>query len=155
MAHDVFISYSNHDKPTADAVCATLEAQGIRCWIAPRDIIPGKEWGEAIVEGITEARVMVVVFSQHSNESRQVMREVERAVNAGLAVLPFRIEDIAPSGSMEYFLSSMHWLDALTDNMEEHILSLAGNVQLLLGKIVDGILWVVAIRIRLTCRYPS
>lgn len=134
MAHDVFISYSNQDKLTADAMCATLEAQGIRCWIAPRDIIPGQEWGEAIVGGITEARVMVVVFSHHSNESRQVMREVERAVNAGLAVLPFRIEDVTPSGSMEYFLSSMHWLDALTDNMEEHILSLAANVQSLLGK---------------------
>ena len=48
------------------------------------------------------------------------MREVERAVHAGLAVMPFRTEDITPSGSMEYFLSSMHWLDALTGNMAQH-----------------------------------
>ena len=39
MAHDVFVSYSHHDKAQADAVCATLEAKGIRCWIAPRDVI--------------------------------------------------------------------------------------------------------------------
>jgi hypothetical protein len=41
MPHDVFVSYSSDDKPTADAVCATLENKGIRCWIAPRDILPG------------------------------------------------------------------------------------------------------------------
>ena len=39
MAHDVFISYPAEDKITADAVCATLEAKEIRCWIAPRDIL--------------------------------------------------------------------------------------------------------------------
>ena len=43
MAHDVFISYSAKDKTTADGVCATLEAKGIRCWIAPRDILPGMD----------------------------------------------------------------------------------------------------------------
>jgi hypothetical protein len=46
MTHDVFISYSSLDKAVADAACAALEAYGIRCWIAPRDIVPGKEWGE-------------------------------------------------------------------------------------------------------------
>jgi hypothetical protein len=39
MAHDVFTSYAAKDKATADAVCATLEARGIGCRIAPRDIL--------------------------------------------------------------------------------------------------------------------
>ena len=59
MAHDVFISYSSKDKPTADAACAVLEAKGIRCWIAPRDITPGADWGEAIVDGINGARTIL------------------------------------------------------------------------------------------------
>jgi hypothetical protein len=50
MAHDVFLSYAAQDKPTADAVCARLEQQGIRCWIAPRDILPGRDWRTSIVE---------------------------------------------------------------------------------------------------------
>lgn len=132
MAYDVFVSYSHQDKLTADAVCATLEAQGIRCWIAPRDINPGQEWGQAIIQAIGGARVMVVVFSHHSNHSPQVMREVERAVHAGLAVLPFRIEDVAPSGSLEYFLSSMHWLDALSEDREVHIQRLATSIRAIL-----------------------
>ncbi len=138
MAYDVFVSYSHEDKLTADAICGTLEGQGIRCWIAPRDINPGQEWGQAIIQAISGARIMVVVFSHHSNESQQVMREVERAVHGGLAVLPFRIEDVIPSGSMEYFLSSMHWLDALTENREEHILRLATSVRAILDGNIES-----------------
>ena len=55
MPHEVFISHSSKDKVYADAVCARLESEGIRCWIAPRDILPGMSWGSAIVEAIETA----------------------------------------------------------------------------------------------------
>jgi hypothetical protein len=57
MAFDVFISYSTKDKLAADATCAALEAAGVRCWIAPRDIMPGAEWGAAIVKALDHCRV--------------------------------------------------------------------------------------------------
>ncbi len=125
MAHDVFVSYSHHDRAQADAVCATLEAKGIRCWIAPRDVVPGQEWGAAIVEAIRSSRVMVLVFSSHANASPQIRREVERAVSAGSVLIPFRIEDVAPAEALEYFLGAPHWLDALTPPMEVHLARLA------------------------------
>src|SRR5919197_3613799 len=96
MAHDVFISYSAKDKATADGVCATLEAKGIRCGIAPRDILPGMDWGEAIIEAIHTSRVMILVFSSNANDSNQIKREVERAVSGGILVIPLRIENVAP-----------------------------------------------------------
>jgi len=47
MAHDVFLSYAAADQALAFAVVAGLEGQGIRCWVAPRDIIPaGSEYGQ-------------------------------------------------------------------------------------------------------------
>ena len=104
MAHDVFISYSSLDQAVANAICAALEAQEIRCWIAPRDVLPGTEYGEAIVNAIKDCRAMVLVFSAHANESPQIRREVERAVSKGKIILPFRIENILPSGSMDYFM---------------------------------------------------
>lgn len=119
--YDVFISHSADDKPTADAMCATLETNGIRCWIAPRDIVPGKEWGEAIIDGISQCRLMVLVFSSKSNHSPQVSREITCAVAKGLILIPFRIEDVPLSKTMEYFLSSPHWLDALTPPLELHL----------------------------------
>jgi hypothetical protein len=134
MAHDVFISYSTKDKPTADAVCAKLEANGVRCWIAPRDILPGEEWGSAIIDGLDNARLMIVVFSSHANESQQIRREVERAVNKGRSIITFRIENVVPEKSLEYFLSTPHWLDALTPPLEAHLDYLAETVKLLLDR---------------------
>ncbi len=132
MAHDAFVSYASENKTLADAVCSRLESKGIRCWIAPRDIAPGADWGAAIVEGIRAAQVLVLIFSQPANQSIQVKREVERAVSLGLAIIPFRIEDITPSSSLEYFISSAHWLDALTPPVELHIDRLAEAIQGLL-----------------------
>jgi hypothetical protein len=128
MAHDAFISHSSHDKPVADAVCATLESRGIRCWIAPRDILPGESWPKAIMQGIHQSQAMVVVFSAHSNTSQPVMNEVERAVHNNLVIIPFRIEDVAMTDEMEFFLSTRHWLDAMTGPLESHLSRLADQV---------------------------
>ncbi|MGA7622975.1 MAG: toll/interleukin-1 receptor domain-containing protein [Candidatus Acidiferrales bacterium] len=132
MAFDVFISYASKDKIVADAVCARLEAAGIRCWIAPRDIIPGRSYGEAIIEAIHGAQVMVLVFSSNANASAHIPKEVERAMSRGVTILPFRIEDIAPGKSLDYFIGSVHWLDAMTPPMEKHLDDLAATVHKLI-----------------------
>jgi TIR domain-containing protein len=132
MPHDVFISYSTNDKVTADAACARLEAAGIRCWIAPRDITPGKQWGEAIIDAINQCRAIVLIFSESANRSPQIHREVERAVNKGLPVLPMRIENIEPDRSLEYFIGAVHWLDAMTPPLEAHLRRLIEAVTALL-----------------------
>jgi hypothetical protein len=134
MAHDVFISYSSKDKPSADATCAVLESKGIRCWIAPRDITPGADWGETIVDALHTSRALVLVFSTNANLSQQIKREVERAVNAGLPVIPLRIENVMPAKSLEYFLSTPHWLDAFTPPLEHHLNYLADVIR----HILDG-----------------
>lgn len=134
MGHDVFISYSTGDKPVADAACARLEQRGHRCWLAPRDILPGQEWGEAIINGISGARVFVLIFSGNANSSPQVGREVERAVSHGLPIVPFRIEDVAPARSLEYFISNQHWLDAFAPPLDRHLDALADVITRLLGE---------------------
>jgi hypothetical protein len=138
MAHDVFVSYSTKDKSTADAICAALEATGIRCWIAPRDILPGSDWGETIIDAIHVSRAMVLVFSGSSNASSQIKREIERAVNVGIPVVPFRIENVLPSKTLEYFISTQHWLDALTPPLEQHLQYLAKTMRAMLVHKVDG-----------------
>ncbi|MGD0644662.1 MAG: TIR domain-containing protein [Candidatus Bathyarchaeia archaeon] len=133
MAHDVFVSYSAKDKPVADAVCATLESRKIRCWIAPRDVLPGADYATALINGINDSRLMIVVFSNESNKSTHVMREVERAVSKAIPIIPLRIENVTPSKAMEYYLSTPHWLDAITPPLETHLQKLADTVQTLLG----------------------
>src|SRR5438067_13728671 len=106
---DVFISYSSADKPAADAVCAALEAKRWRCWIAPRDVLAGSEWGGAIVQAIEQSRLMVLVYSSHANQRQHVLREGERAVNKNVPLSPFRIGGAAPSKNMGCFPSARQW----------------------------------------------
>jgi hypothetical protein len=138
MAFDAFISYSSQDKTAADATCAVLEAAGIRCWIAPRDIRTGQEYGAAIIEAIDHCQIMVLVFSSSANASRQIHREIERAVSKGVSILPVRIEEVTPTKSMEYFLGAIHWLDALTPPLEKHLQKLAETIQAMLKADGDG-----------------
>ena len=112
MSHTVYISYSSNDREVAVAICSAIEQAGIRCWIAPRDIAPGTEWGASILDAISRSSVLVVLLSNHSNTSPQVKREVERAASADIAILPLRIEDVQPSPTFEYFIAAFQWIDA-------------------------------------------
>lgn len=134
MSHDVFISYSSLDQAIADAVCKALEQAHISVWIAPRDVTGGSPYGEAIIDAINASKIMVVVFSANSDKSQQVLNEVERATAKRLVIIPFRIEDVLPSRSMEYFLSSYHWLDARKPPLEPHYETLVKAVEATLVK---------------------
>jgi hypothetical protein len=135
MIHDVFISYSSHDKAIADAICSKLENNNIRCWIAPRDILPGVEYGEAIIDALVGCQVLILVFSSNANNSSQVRREVERAVSKGKIIVPFRIEDILPTKAMEFALGNTHWLDAMTPPLDLHITKLTNTIHRLLNNL--------------------
>ena len=138
MAHDVFISHSSKDKLAADAACAVLEGEGIRCWIAPRDITPGAEWSASIIDAIGEVKVFVLLFSQHANESHQIQREVELAVSRGIPILPVRLERVSPSRSLGFFISTQHWLDAFSPPLQRHFTYLARIIRSLMeGKTVE------------------
>lgn len=134
MAHDVFISYAKENKVVADAMCAILEQRQIRCWIAPRDVLPGQAYSEAIVEALGQVQVLVLLFSSFANTSPQVAREVERAVAKRVAILPFRLEDVPLSKHMEYFISTPHWLDALAPPHEHHFARLGDAIEALLAQ---------------------
>jgi hypothetical protein len=133
VANDVFISYSQPDQACAVELVARVEREGIKCWIAPRDIAPSADWAAEIIDAISKASIMVLVFSANSNDSPQVRREVERAVHKNISILPFRIGQVLPSKSLEYFLSAQHWMDAFPPPMEPHYARLCAYLKTQLG----------------------
>lgn len=130
MTHKVFISYSAKDRGVADTIRTSLEEGGIRCWIAPRDILPGRPYAEAIVEAIETAQYLVLVLSSHANHSQHVLREVERAVMKRVVVIPVRIEAAEMSKSLEYFLSTPQWVDAVGQPLEAVVDRLAESLRM-------------------------
>jgi hypothetical protein len=132
MAHDLFISYSSEDKVIADALCSALEVAKIRCWIAPRDILPGQEWAAAIVNAVAGSRVMVLIFSSNSKDSKHVKKELALAINSKVIVIPLKIDDIPFEGPMEYYLSDTHWLDAMNPPTEKEIQKLVETARVII-----------------------
>jgi hypothetical protein len=125
MAHDVFISYRNEDKASADRLCNGLESQGIACWIAPRNIPGGTEWPAAIVEAIGACKVFVMVLSSHSINAKQISREAELADKNGCQIITFRLEDVQPPAGLSYFLGNIQWIDAFGDEFEAAVAKVA------------------------------
>jgi rhodanese-related sulfurtransferase len=128
MSHDVFISHSSLDKLAADAVCHGLEAKGIRCWIAPRDQVAGRPYGEQITGAIEAADVMVLVFSDHVNQSQAVLNEINVAAGANVTIVPFRIASVEFNSELHFYLGRMHWLDAFPQPVDAYIDTLADTV---------------------------
>ena len=133
---DVFISHASNDRVTADRIRELLEARGLACWIAPRDIQPGKDYAEEIIRGIENASAVVLILSENANMSTFVKKEIERAVSKAKAVFPVRIREVFPSPGLELFISSSHWVDAWQSPMDAKIDQLANSIRPLVGQAV-------------------
>jgi hypothetical protein len=138
MAREIFISYSAKDGTVANAVCKALEKESLSCWIAPRDITPGKKYAEAIIDGINDCRIFLLILSTTSNDSPQVEMEVDRAASKDIPILSFRIDQVVLSKTMEYYLSSRHWLDASIPPLEDHVSLLVQTIKHLLHPVDPG-----------------
>ena len=134
--NDVFISYSHKNKQVADAIVTAMEYHNIKCWYAPRDVRPGNTWAGSITEAIEQTKIFVLIYTEDSNQSQQVTNEVTLAVKEGKAIIPFRLTDSDMNGDLEYYLSSVHWLDAMEPPLSRNIRTLTDKVLSILK--IDG-----------------
>jgi TolB-like protein len=111
LSKAVFVSYASQDVAVANAVVEALESQGIRCWIAPRDVVPGSLYADEIVGAINDAKVVVLVLSEHSIASPHVGKEIERASSKRRRIIAFHIDAAPLTRGYEYFLSESQWID--------------------------------------------
>lgn len=119
--YSAFISYASDNRDKADEICASLEGRGLVCWIAPRDIRAGREYGDEIILGLERSAAVVLVLSEAANTSVFVLREIERAVSKEINVIPVRIEEVTPSPGLELFISGTHWLDVWRGDWDDHM----------------------------------
>ncbi len=128
VGSDVFVSYASADVAVANSIVADLEQQGLRCWMAPRDVKPGTVYADAIVGAINEAKELVLVLSANAMASAHVGREVERAASKRKQLVAFRIDTTPLSRELEYFLSNSQWIDVRALGMPLALVKLAEAV---------------------------
>lgn len=130
MTHEAFISYAAADQQVAEEVCRALEAGGVGCWMAPRDIPPGVPFEVAVVKAISTSPTLILIHSDHANNSLHVMRELRCAFGhkPPKRVIPIRIRWVTYSESLDYYLSSTQWLDASAPPLEAHLRKLVEHL---------------------------
>ena len=133
MNHDIFISYSSKQKNIADGVCHYLEENGLKCWMAPRDIQGGHKYGDCIYDAIVNCKVFVLVFSEAASLSPWVNGEIHRAFSNNKPIVPFRIDETQVTGDLDLMLNSFHWIDAFP-NYADRLPDLLKSICGLLGR---------------------
>ena len=127
----IFISYSSKDYKRATETCEYLEKNGLDCWIAPRNIAPGSDYAEGIMDGLKNCRILVLLASENINDSRHILSEVRTAFDENKQIFPFRIQNFQYADNYIYFLGGAQWVDAfddfygslsvLLDNLKKHL----------------------------------
>ena len=119
MAYDVFISHCTKDKPYADAVCARFGMQAeSAAGLRHGTFYPGSR---GLKRSLTRWRIAAfscLFLPPTPTAPNKPSKKWICAVNHNKTIIPFRLEDIKPTGSMEYFLGNLHWLDALSPHLK-------------------------------------
>ena len=117
--HDVFISYSTKNSDVANKICHVLEQNNLKCWIAPRNIASGKIYIDEIADAIKSTKIVVLIYSEHSQDSKYVSNEINMAFSNNKPIISFNIDDTMPKENMEYYLKVTQWLSAYPNPEDE------------------------------------
>jgi hypothetical protein len=130
MEKQIFISHSSKDHEAAQQICNVIESNGLKCWIAPRDVRSGEQWDVEILNGIEDTPVFILLLSKNSNISEHVKRELTHAANSKSAIFPVRIEEnIKPSKGLQFYLDILHWTDVWQKPIESKMVELISTIK--------------------------
>jgi hypothetical protein len=97
VGYDTFISYSTRNAREAGLLHRALTDAGLTAFLATEQLQAGAGWAGELVEAIRTSKTMLLLFSRHSNDSPQVLREVQAAVKYRVPLIPVRIDGSEPT----------------------------------------------------------
>lgn len=114
MDYDIFLSYRRADQELARELVTALEARGVGVWWDQK-IEAGCDWRDAIVENLISSDMLVILFSEECNSSKQLKKELALADDMNKDVIPVLIEDTKPKGHFLYEMAARNWVQIFPD----------------------------------------
>ncbi len=108
---EVFISYASGDREKVTPIVRDLRNAGVSAWIDQGGIDGALLWGQEIVEAIDNCRVMILMVSQASVESFNVVKEVALASEGRKHILPLHLEPTEIPATMRYQLAGIQHIE--------------------------------------------
>ena len=128
MSAEVFISYSSYDRDRVMPVVESLRSSGISVWVDEGNIHAADLWSEQIVQAIADCRVMVVMLSQNSTDSHNVVKEVMLASEQKKALLPVYLEPANIPAKLQYQLAGIQHLELYGQEEKQVLKDLANGL---------------------------
>lgn len=135
--YDIFISHSSQNSGIAMSLVEYVETNGLKCFIAPRDIVGGISYAEQLVHAINDCSVFLLLVSEEINKSEQVLNELEIAVDNNKIILPFKIDESTYNDSYKYYLKRKHWINAMPEPTL-HFSEVLKTIQILMHRGYDS-----------------
>lgn len=138
MDIDVFISHhTNSSLHIVEAIANKLEANGVRCWYAPRNTEGG--YAGSIARAINSCSIFLLILNKPASESMHVLNEIDLATKRlskkeKINLIPFHVADDDIGEDAQYYLGRLHWIDAMTPPMFKRIEELVAQIVKLLGR---------------------
>lgn len=110
MGYDIFLSYCRADQNIADEFVKLASAQGLAVWY-DRLITGGQDWRDRIVEALASSNCLLILFSEESNASKQLIKELAIADQLGKLVIPVLVQDVQPRGAYLYEMAFRNWIN--------------------------------------------
>ncbi len=129
---NVYICHSLYDNHVADNICLFLELNGVKCWMAPRDVKRNERHAKAVYNSIRRCDVVVVVYTKNTNKAEYVIDELDIAFKAKRRIIPFLVDDSTMNAELNYYLPTRYRIPAYPCYPEklDHLLT---RVRILLG----------------------
>ena len=131
MQPTAFISHASVDSVQAVRLAGLLEQHGVRCWIAPRDITPGRPYANEIVRGIDGCAAFVLLATTASLSSPNVLNELEQAHRSSRTLYTVMVNQPKVPSDASYYVARLHWLETDGNDLE--------NIAVRLSEVMNGI----------------
>lgn len=125
---DVFVSYTSNDTDYAFLIVKYLEQRGINCFIAPRDIDPGRAYAANLMRALEDCKAVVLIASSNINNSEHVLNEVDVIVEKKKPILPVFIEEFDLNDDFRYYLGRKQWILAYPNDFNTYLVKIMDSI---------------------------
>lgn len=108
---DVFIAYARKDLQYAREISNILVSEGISTFLDMDDIPSGVVFSDYLASQIINSKVIVLLVSKNSMESRSTIAEICYAHNIGKEIIPIRIDDSPYEGTLGFMLMNLQYIE--------------------------------------------
>jgi hypothetical protein len=113
---DIVIIYPRDNKSYVKKLVSKIEAEGISCWVAPRDF--KQEEKDSLASIIQQSKLLVLVVDKAVTNNIELRQALTFALENNIEIIPFVIEKIEPNLYTDFFFNKLNWIDAFDDSFE-------------------------------------